>query len=332
MADIDTVVGWRGCTVIDQNGDKIGKFEEFYLDESQSPAWASVTTGMFGLRQTLIPLRDAEEEGDAVRVPYDKDHVKDAPNVDPDEQLSAREESVLFRHYGMEAGDSAAGGDAEGREAATQPAAGESAAAASPGAAEAETGDRRPEAGAARPEGETAPEPTGRAGAAEPAGAGADAGGGETARAQEAAPDQGAGDREIPLDTEVGPRERVRLKKYVVTDEVTKTVPIEREEVRIEREPFDSAGRGQDERGAGAPAQDERGADAPAETSDQSRGGEASPARGGEAAPASAGEAPPGRGGEAPPARSGEAPPGEAPPARSGEAPPSRGGEAPPAA
>jgi stress response protein YsnF len=33
----------------------------------------------------------------------------------------------------------------------------------------------------------------------------------------------------------------VRLKKYVVTDEVTKTVPVEREEVRVEREPFESA-------------------------------------------------------------------------------------------
>ena len=33
-------------------------------------------------------------------------------------------------------------------------------------------------------------------------------------------------------------RGRVRLKKYVVTDEVTQTVPVQREEVRIEREPI----------------------------------------------------------------------------------------------
>ena len=34
---------------------------------------------------------------------------------------------------------------------------------------------------------------------------------------------------------------RVRLRKHVVTDEVTQTVPVRREEVRIEREPITDA-------------------------------------------------------------------------------------------
>jgi uncharacterized protein (TIGR02271 family) len=37
---------------------------------------------------------------------------------------------------------------------------------------------------------------------------------------------------------------RVRLKKYVVEDEVTKTVPVRREEIRVEREPITEANRG----------------------------------------------------------------------------------------
>jgi uncharacterized protein (TIGR02271 family) len=37
---------------------------------------------------------------------------------------------------------------------------------------------------------------------------------------------------------------RVRLQKYVVEDEVTETVPVRREEVRIEREPITDANRG----------------------------------------------------------------------------------------
>jgi uncharacterized protein (TIGR02271 family) len=36
---------------------------------------------------------------------------------------------------------------------------------------------------------------------------------------------------------------RVRLRKYVVTEMVTKTVPVQREEVRIEREPITDANR-----------------------------------------------------------------------------------------
>ena len=34
---------------------------------------------------------------------------------------------------------------------------------------------------------------------------------------------------------------RVRLRKYIVTDEVTQTVPVKREEVRLEREPITDA-------------------------------------------------------------------------------------------
>jgi uncharacterized protein (TIGR02271 family) len=37
---------------------------------------------------------------------------------------------------------------------------------------------------------------------------------------------------------------RVRLRKYVVEDEVTQTVPVRREEVRVEREPVTEANRG----------------------------------------------------------------------------------------
>ena len=37
---------------------------------------------------------------------------------------------------------------------------------------------------------------------------------------------------------------RVRLRKYVVEDEVTQTVPVRREEVRVEREPITDANRG----------------------------------------------------------------------------------------
>jgi uncharacterized protein (TIGR02271 family) len=37
---------------------------------------------------------------------------------------------------------------------------------------------------------------------------------------------------------------RVRLRKYVVEDEVTQTVPVKREEVRLEREPITDANAG----------------------------------------------------------------------------------------
>jgi hypothetical protein len=105
--DIDTALDWRGRTVVDRDGDKIGTFEELYLDDSDRPAWAAVTTGLFGMRQTFVPLSEAQTDGDALRVPFGKEMVKDAPRIDPDSQLDAEEEAVLYRHYGLR-GDAAA--------------------------------------------------------------------------------------------------------------------------------------------------------------------------------------------------------------------------------
>ena len=64
LPDIDTALDWRGRDVIDRNGEKIGKFDELYLDEETSkPEWAAVTTGLFGRKQTMIPLSQARLEG-----------------------------------------------------------------------------------------------------------------------------------------------------------------------------------------------------------------------------------------------------------------------------
>ena len=47
-------------------------------------------------------------------------------------------------------------------------------------------------------------------------------------------------EEEITLHKQQRPRERIRLKKYVVTDYVKKTVPVQREKVRLEHEPAEA--------------------------------------------------------------------------------------------
>jgi stress response protein YsnF len=214
LPDIETVLDWRGRTVVDREGEKIGKFDEIYLDEETSrPEWAAVTTGLFGRKQTFVPLGEAQLAGDDVQVPFDQEQVKNAPSVDPEDELSQDEEERLYEHYGL--------------------------------------GYSRSESGTVLPEGAGSPQ-AGRAG-----GESHDGGGGQTEREEQPAadtetatpPTQSAGDTQ-PADEQVGrlhvgtttrPRERVRLKKYVVTEEVTTKVPVSREEVRLEREPIDES-------------------------------------------------------------------------------------------
>src|SRR5919199_3890130 len=112
--DIDTVLGWRGRTVLDRDGHEIGKLGDIYLDgETERPAFAGVRTGLFGRKESIVPLADAAEVEDGVQVPYDKAAVEDAPRLDPDDgALAPEEEDALFRHYGTPGAGEQAGGPA----------------------------------------------------------------------------------------------------------------------------------------------------------------------------------------------------------------------------
>src|SRR3712207_8458252 len=82
-----------GTTAVDADGDKIGKISEVYLDdETGRPEWATVHTGLFGTKETFVPLAQADLSGDTLRFPYDKAKVKDALKVDTDGHLSPRSE------------------------------------------------------------------------------------------------------------------------------------------------------------------------------------------------------------------------------------------------
>jgi sporulation protein YlmC with PRC-barrel domain len=89
----------RGQDLHDANGDKLGKIEEIYVDtDSGEPEWALVNTGLFGTKSSFVPLQEADEDGETLRVPYDKTQVKEAPRLDPDGELSQDDESTLYAH------------------------------------------------------------------------------------------------------------------------------------------------------------------------------------------------------------------------------------------
>jgi hypothetical protein len=103
--DIDTALAWRGRTVRDPDGEKVGTLGDVYLDrETDLPEWASIRTGLFGRHESHVPLSAIEPhgDGDELRVPFTKAEIQDAPRVDPDVALSEDEERALYAHYGRE--------------------------------------------------------------------------------------------------------------------------------------------------------------------------------------------------------------------------------------
>ena len=170
MATTHDVETYRGQTLHGADGEKIGTIDEVYLDRATGePEWLAVTTGLFGSNVSFVPLRQATRGDEGILVPYDKALVKDAPNVEPDGELSREEEQRLYQHYGVEFGNY-----------------------------------------------DYDSEPTGH-----------DTSGPNTDNAMTRS------EEEVAVGTRDVERGRVRLRKYVVTEDVTTTVPVRKEKLRI---------------------------------------------------------------------------------------------------
>jgi sporulation protein YlmC with PRC-barrel domain len=103
MATTHAVRAWRGRELLGSDGEKLGTIDEIYLDaQTREPEWALVSSGVFGAKQSFVPLRDASPSGDGVSVPVDKSTVTGSPEIDPGSRLSEAEEAELYRHYGMD--------------------------------------------------------------------------------------------------------------------------------------------------------------------------------------------------------------------------------------
>ena len=97
---IETARGWRDKTMVDREGAPLGRIEHIYLDQvTEEPEWALVGTGQGG-RQVFVPLVDAAEQQDQVRVSVDRALVSDAPAIPAGRRLSKEETARLHGHYG----------------------------------------------------------------------------------------------------------------------------------------------------------------------------------------------------------------------------------------
>jgi uncharacterized protein (TIGR02271 family) len=202
---IETLIGQD---VVDSVGEKIGTVGQVYVDTtSGEPTWASVKTGLFGLSESFVPLADAAEGTDGLRVGYEKEFVKDAPRVDPDQGLSAEEENRLYSYYGVNDISETTVDDVN------------------TGAGYA-TADSVADTTADTTEGYDTSGPT-------------------TDDAMTRSEEQ------LHVGTERVESGRARLRKFVVTENQTVTVPVSHDEVRLVREPITDANAGAAHAGPG---------------------------------------------------------------------------------
>lgn len=95
--------GWRGRRVVDQQDRFVGTLEEVYVDDGgRATRWAVLDTGVGAQPRGFVPLPGARLDGDAVRIPHGRDRVLAATaEIEPDGELTAAEENRLAQIYGL---------------------------------------------------------------------------------------------------------------------------------------------------------------------------------------------------------------------------------------
>ena len=103
LPTIDQARSWRGLTLVATDNEPVGRIEAIYVDRTtRQPEWALVHTGLFGSARTFVPLADAAQRGDIVRVPHETSVVREAPRLEQDAELSEEDEARLYAHYGIQ--------------------------------------------------------------------------------------------------------------------------------------------------------------------------------------------------------------------------------------
>jgi uncharacterized protein (TIGR02271 family) len=95
---------YAGYTVYDQDYEKIGKVDDLFVDESDSPEYIGVKMGFLGTRSTLIPFEMARvnEERQVIEVAAEKETVKNGPTFDDDKEITPKFENEVHSYYGLE--------------------------------------------------------------------------------------------------------------------------------------------------------------------------------------------------------------------------------------
>ena len=213
------------ATAYDNNGDKVGDVNEVFVDDSSGqPTFVDVNHGLFGMGNSLVPLRGHSLDGDNLTLAYAKERIKGAPDFDADKPLTPEQQTEIYQHYGVSESSHLDG----------------------------HTGTSHTDASA-----DTTAEqshldggPVGAAGAG--AGAGL-AGAGAADVAASAGTDTNSteeptassndntlirNEEHLNVGTERVETGEARLRKYVVTETETVEVPVSHEEVRVERTPI----------------------------------------------------------------------------------------------
>lgn len=86
----------------DSNGDKLGDVKQVFTnDATGEPDFIEVAHGLFGMGSSLVPLRGYRLDEEGLHLAFEKDRIKDAPDLADEGHLTPEDQDTLYRHYGV---------------------------------------------------------------------------------------------------------------------------------------------------------------------------------------------------------------------------------------
>ena len=101
MTQQQNIAEWHGKTLVDRNGEKIGKLQDVYVDvETDEPMFGTVKEGLIGRHLTFVPLAGITFGPDGLQMAVSGSRSRPRPNIElQGDELSRAEESALYHHY-----------------------------------------------------------------------------------------------------------------------------------------------------------------------------------------------------------------------------------------
>jgi sporulation protein YlmC with PRC-barrel domain len=96
---------YEGYEVYDNAGEKIGKVDDLFIDQTGREEYIGVKMGLFGLSgKTLIPMEIArvDEQERRIEVEASKDQVKNAPHYSDEDDIDHEFEARIREYFGLE--------------------------------------------------------------------------------------------------------------------------------------------------------------------------------------------------------------------------------------
>jgi len=106
VIEVEHIEQWRGQTVVDSDGEQLGKVDEIYFDSaSDAPVLIAIKSGLLGRHSKLVPVDGLRVGREYVRVAHSRESIDAAPETSGDGPPDQEELAALGTAYGLRFSD-----------------------------------------------------------------------------------------------------------------------------------------------------------------------------------------------------------------------------------